>query len=331
MTPTIVSTTIPVPSGVTSVMIVVSVGVWCAPIQRSTASSNCCVYPSRTTSASSRSRSCRRGRRRHRRRGRCRPPCRSSARASRACATRGRRGSRTAEMRRAPMPRRSVAEIDGWLGEGARARSCGALSIKTRAGAARALAPAGSAREDSVVGLHLRVTRHPMDLSLRPPMRLITAADPRALPRSALSPDAAAQTPTGAQAARRAHGHDAARVPKTGLRLPEIQLHDPWMLADQSTRTYYLYSSASPRITGQGRTGTLYYTSKDLATWEGPLIAFVAPAEQLGRSHRGRVGARGARVQGEVLPVRDAAQSEEDARRRPTRRGRTRCARRSSR
>ena len=66
-------------------------------------------------------------------------------------------------------------------------------------------------------------------------------------------------------------------VVKAGLRLPDIPLHDPWMLADRSTRTYYLYSSASPRITGQGRTGTLYYTSKDLATWEGPHIAFVAP------------------------------------------------------
>jgi hypothetical protein len=64
---------------------------------------------------------------------------------------------------------------------------------------------------------------------------------------------------------------------KSGLTLPDIPLHDPWMLADRSTRTYYLYSSASPRITGQGRTGTLYYTSKDLATWEGPRIAFVAP------------------------------------------------------
>lgn len=66
-------------------------------------------------------------------------------------------------------------------------------------------------------------------------------------------------------------------VVRMGLRLPEIPLHDPWILADQATRTYYLYSAASARVTGQGRTGTLYYTSKDLATWEGPRIAFVAP------------------------------------------------------
>jgi beta-xylosidase len=68
-------------------------------------------------------------------------------------------------------------------------------------------------------------------------------------------------------------------VAKSGLRLPDIQLHDPWMIADRATRTYYLYSSASSRITGEGRTGTLYYTSKDLATWTGPFIAFVAPAD----------------------------------------------------
>ena len=68
-------------------------------------------------------------------------------------------------------------------------------------------------------------------------------------------------------------------VVKTGLRLPDIQLHDPWIVADQSTRTYFLYSAASRRITGEGRTGTLYYTSKDLATWEGPYIAFVAPKD----------------------------------------------------
>jgi beta-xylosidase len=51
------------------------------------------------------------------------------------------------------------------------------------------------------------------------------------------------------------------------------------MIADSATRTYYLYSAASRRITGAGRTGTLYYKSKDLASWEGPFIAFVAPAE----------------------------------------------------
>ncbi len=84
-----------------------------------------------------------------------------------------------------------------------------------------------------------------------------------------------------ALAQRGAAGPDATTppVPKSGQRLPDIQLHDPWMIADTATRTYYLYSSASRRITGVGRTGTLYYKSKDLATWEGPFIAFVAPTD----------------------------------------------------
>ena len=86
----------------------------------------------------------------------------------------------------------------------------------------------------------------------------------------------AAQTPAGAGGTSEPPA-TSPPVPRSGLRLPEIRLHDPWIVAEQSTRTYYLYSSASPRITGQGRTGTLFYTSRDLETWEGPFIAFVAP------------------------------------------------------
>ena len=88
-----------------------------------------------------------------------------------------------------------------------------------------------------------------------------------------------AQTPAAAAPLAAAPVATTPPTPRTGLRLPEIPLHDPWIVAEQKTRTYYLYSAASPRITGLGRTGTLYYRSKDLATWEGPFIAFVAPAE----------------------------------------------------
>lgn len=72
-------------------------------------------------------------------------------------------------------------------------------------------------------------------------------------------------------------GEHSAVSPRSGLKLPEMRLHDPWMLADAAGRTYYLYSSAPARMTAEKRTGTLYYRSKDLATWEGPFIAFVAP------------------------------------------------------
>jgi len=78
--------------------------------------------------------------------------------------------------------------------------------------------------------------------------------------------------PRGAQAA-------PAQAPQQGLRLPGVRLHDPWILAEKSTGTYYLYSAAGPQVAGEGRTGTLFYKSKDLASWEGPYIAFVCPED----------------------------------------------------
>ena len=69
----------------------------------------------------------------------------------------------------------------------------------------------------------------------------------------------------------------AALTPRTGLRLPEMNVHDPWILAQESTRTYYLYTSAPPPQTGQNRTGTFVYKSKDLAVWEGPFLVFACP------------------------------------------------------
>jgi beta-xylosidase len=66
-------------------------------------------------------------------------------------------------------------------------------------------------------------------------------------------------------------------TPRAGLRLPEFFVHDPWILAEKSTQTYYLYTSAWTKQTGQNRTGTFAYKSKDLATWEGPFLVFVCP------------------------------------------------------
>jgi beta-xylosidase len=68
-----------------------------------------------------------------------------------------------------------------------------------------------------------------------------------------------------------------ALTPRAGLRLPEFFVHDPWILAENSTQTYYLYTSAWTRQTGQNRTGTFAYKSKDLATWEGPWLVFACP------------------------------------------------------
>ena len=64
---------------------------------------------------------------------------------------------------------------------------------------------------------------------------------------------------------------------RTGMRLPDLSVHDPWILAENSTQTYYLYTSAAARLTGMNRAGTFAYKSKDLATWEGPFLVFACP------------------------------------------------------
>src|SRR5215469_10893155 len=61
------------------------------------------------------------------------------------------------------------------------------------------------------------------------------------------------------------------------LHLPEIRLHDPWILAHAPTKTYYLYTSNTGRATGVNRPGTMAYRSKDLLNWEGPIVVFALP------------------------------------------------------
>lgn len=88
--------------------------------------------------------------------------------------------------------------------------------------------------------------------------------------------DAFAQSPSapveGAPATNTVPGRMA-----QNLRLPEIRLHDPWMLAYAPTKTYYLYTSNDGRATGVRRPGTMAYRSKDLRHWEGPLVVFSLP------------------------------------------------------
>lgn len=61
------------------------------------------------------------------------------------------------------------------------------------------------------------------------------------------------------------------------LRLPAMPLHDPYVLAHQPTRTYYLYTSNDPRLSGTPSVGTMAYRSRDLRHWEKPRTVFVVP------------------------------------------------------
>ena len=61
------------------------------------------------------------------------------------------------------------------------------------------------------------------------------------------------------------------------LRLPDMPLHDPYILAHKPSRTYYLYSSNLRRMTGVNGVGTMVYKSKDLLNWEKPKSSLTVP------------------------------------------------------
>jgi len=64
---------------------------------------------------------------------------------------------------------------------------------------------------------------------------------------------------------------------RQGLHLSELPVHDPFVVAHEPTGTYWLYTSASPRETGERRFGVMAYTSRDLVEWEGPHVVFEIP------------------------------------------------------
>lgn len=64
---------------------------------------------------------------------------------------------------------------------------------------------------------------------------------------------------------------------KTGMKLGDFNLHDPFILVHQASKTYYLFNSAGGNLTGGKGAGVLAYKSRDLDTWEGPFLVFVVP------------------------------------------------------
>jgi hypothetical protein len=71
----------------------------------------------------------------------------------------------------------------------------------------------------------------------------------------------------------------ATAEPSQLIPLPEIRLHDPWIVADAATKTYFLYTSAHVGARGVARAGTYVYKSRDLASWEGPSLVFTCPED----------------------------------------------------
>lgn len=70
----------------------------------------------------------------------------------------------------------------------------------------------------------------------------------------------------------------SAQVPvRTGLTLDQFYSHDPFIVAHQESKTYYLYNGAGPRQLGGDRSGVIAYKSKDLQHWDGPYVVFTVP------------------------------------------------------
>lgn len=65
--------------------------------------------------------------------------------------------------------------------------------------------------------------------------------------------------------------------PAKGHRLADISVHDPFVLTDEETQTYYLYTTGIPQYTDLERCGVLVYKSKNLSEWEGPYVVFTVP------------------------------------------------------
>lgn len=78
---------------------------------------------------------------------------------------------------------------------------------------------------------------------------------------------------TGAQAPQGVAKADA----EASLKMPDMPLHDPWIIADKASRTYYLYTKNEPPMTGVQTIGTMVYSSKNLRDWTKPKIVFQLP------------------------------------------------------
>lgn len=65
---------------------------------------------------------------------------------------------------------------------------------------------------------------------------------------------------------------------KKYLKTADIPIRDPFILADQANKTYYLYAQMGNRLGGRGNgKGVEAYTSHNLEDWEGPFPVFRTP------------------------------------------------------
>ena len=68
---------------------------------------------------------------------------------------------------------------------------------------------------------------------------------------------------------------------------PDMPLHDPYILADQATRTYYLYTQNVASLSGSSGGGTMVYRSKNLVNWSDPTKVYAIETDGWARQQNG--------------------------------------------
>ncbi len=66
-------------------------------------------------------------------------------------------------------------------------------------------------------------------------------------------------------------------APPAPLRMPDMELHDPWIVADRASGTYWLFTRNEASMSGDRRLGIMAYTSRDLRRWTRPRPVFTLP------------------------------------------------------
>lgn len=61
------------------------------------------------------------------------------------------------------------------------------------------------------------------------------------------------------------------------LPMPSMQLHDPWIVADEASRTYFLFTRNEAPMSGDTRLGIMAYASRELKQWTRPKLVFALP------------------------------------------------------
>ena len=83
---------------------------------------------------------------------------------------------------------------------------------------------------------------------------------------------------------RAAGAADDFPTPRT---FPNMPLHDPYVLADETTRTYYLYTQNVASLSGASGGGTMVYRSKNLVNWSDPTKVYAIETDGWARQQNG--------------------------------------------